>query len=132
MELANIPLCKIFLFEPFKKYFAPGFAVVLFEDEDVSTYIVIGVSLSKSTPNNLSTLPLDNDIMLVIRITVVYKTKCKILFDLIVNLVFKKYLTCSFSSLTFPSNCGRYERAQNVLSPIGSTILCALRFGSYL
>ena len=58
-----------------KKYFFTGFAVVYFEDEDVSTYTLVEVSLSNSTPANLSTLPLDNDIMLAIRITVVYKTK---------------------------------------------------------
>ena len=58
-----------------KKYFFTGFAGVYFEDEDVSTYTLVEVSLSNSTPANLSTLPLDNDIMLAIRITVVYKTK---------------------------------------------------------
>ena len=49
--------------------------MVYFEDEDVSTYTLVEVSLSNSTPGNLSTLPLDNDIMLAIRMTVVYKTK---------------------------------------------------------
>ena len=72
-------------------YFFPGFVVVLFEVEDVSTSKLIGISISKSTPSNLSRLPLDNDITIVIRITVVYKTKlkkCRFLFDIVVYLVF--------------------------------------------
>ena len=91
MKLANISICKSFFVSPshIKVCFSPGFAVVLLEGEDVLTTTLIRVSASKSTPSNFSKL--DNDIMLVVRITVVFKTKLKsLVFCLVVNLIFFK------------------------------------------